>query len=784
MQLSRISNIESLEPRRLLSVAYPSAPAQRIPVTSGSVPSMVLATSKLNENLSWQAITDSPIKRYEMQKAVLNGKIYLFGGLYNSDYKASLRADVYNPQTDTYTRLRDLPKLLTHAQTVVVNSEIWLIGGFVGHHPGLPTKDVWIYNPQSDTYRKGPSLVEANGAGGAGLVNNTIIYFGGQKRDPKTGNETGNIAKAWKLDLSSTNPKWVRVKDMPGARNHFGSVVIGKYVYAVGGQNGGDEWYQNSSRVDRYDVTTNTWTRLKDLPTGRGHSNENTVVAEGKIYLIGGAGNVPSKAQSNARSTVFRYDPDSNTWQTLNNAPVARKNATVAYIDAYLYLIGGGDWKGAYSQAYRAQLLTTDAEGQTPPSTGSSSISGFLWNDTDADGVVDSNESRTGRRTVFLDQNRNGKLDSGEKSTTSDSQGNYRFTGLSAGTYYVTRVFPSGYRLSNDPNGYRTVSIFSNQNIIDIHLGTTNKPGTSTPPSDGTAVWFKASSLPIKLGETSGGVINGKLYIIGDGSSRVYRYDLNTNTWTTLAARSVSAKDQVAEVVNGKLYVFGGVRYLSTGQQVLTTAQVYDPATNKWSNLKNMPYAMAAGQTAVIGGKIYIAGGFTTGNVTTDRVIRYDPASNAYTELARMPRKLDSGASGTDGSKLYIFGGRDVGDRPGNGYAQTLVYNPDTNSWSTNAAQPLPVGRGGISKAPFINGEFYIIGGETDSKYSETGSDGVYDRVDIYNPSTNRWRVGPPIPTDRHGIAPLVLNNRIYVAGGGIVQGKSETSVVEYLQLP
>lgn len=72
-----------------------------------------------------------------MQKAVLKGKIYLFGGDYNSDYRVSLRADVYNPQTDTYTRLSDLPKLLTHAQTVVVNNEILVDGWVLGTPPGI-----------------------------------------------------------------------------------------------------------------------------------------------------------------------------------------------------------------------------------------------------------------------------------------------------------------------------------------------------------------------------------------------------------------------------------------------------------------------------------------------------------------------------------------------------------------------------------------------------------------------------------------------------------------------
>lgn len=118
------------------------------------------------------------------------------------------------------------------------------------------------------------------------------------------------------------------------------------------------------------------------------------------------------------------------------------------------------------------------------PSTGSSSssgsISGYLWNDTDGDGVVDSNESRTGARTVFIDTNRNGKLDAGEKSTLSDSQGNYKFTGLSAGTYYISRLYPSGYRMSNSSSGYVTVNLSTGENKTGVLLGTTNKSSASS----------------------------------------------------------------------------------------------------------------------------------------------------------------------------------------------------------------------------------------------------------------------------------------------------------------
>ncbi|HTL28591.1 MAG TPA: hypothetical protein VL282_05205, partial [Tepidisphaeraceae bacterium] len=42
----------------------------------------------------------------------------------------------------------------------------------------------------------------------------------------------------------------------------------------------------------------------------------------------------------------------------------------------------------------------------------------------------------------------NGKLDSGEKSVVTDSNGNWSFTSLPATTYHVRRVFPSGYTYS------------------------------------------------------------------------------------------------------------------------------------------------------------------------------------------------------------------------------------------------------------------------------------------------------------------------------------------------
>ncbi len=106
-----------------------------------------------------------------------------------------------------------------------------------------------------------------------------------------------------------------------------------------------------------------------------------------------------------------------------------------------------------------------------PPQTGT--ISGFCFNDTDKDGVFDSNETKTGGKTVFLDSNNNGKLDSGEKSQVTNSSGTFSFTGLTAGTYHVRRVFPSGYTYST---ALADVNLTSGQTVTNIAIG--SKPTT------------------------------------------------------------------------------------------------------------------------------------------------------------------------------------------------------------------------------------------------------------------------------------------------------------------
>jgi hypothetical protein len=129
---------------------------------------------------------------------------------------------------------------------------------------------------------------------------------------------------------------------------------------------------------------------------------------------------------------------------------------------------GGASWVNVNLNGANVTNLNL---GSRTVSAAKGSISGVLWNDSDADGIFDGSESASGVRQVFIDTNGNKKLDAGELSTYSDSTGKYKFSNLNAGTYKVTRVFPSGYKLSNNSLGYVTVSLASGQNKTGVNLG-------------------------------------------------------------------------------------------------------------------------------------------------------------------------------------------------------------------------------------------------------------------------------------------------------------------------
>ncbi|HEY2585568.1 MAG TPA: kelch repeat-containing protein, partial [Tepidisphaeraceae bacterium] len=67
-------------------------------------------------SLTWTQVTDSPTPRLEASAVTVGNLLYVFGG-YGTDspnYLATKETDSYDPATDTWARLADMPEGLTH----------------------------------------------------------------------------------------------------------------------------------------------------------------------------------------------------------------------------------------------------------------------------------------------------------------------------------------------------------------------------------------------------------------------------------------------------------------------------------------------------------------------------------------------------------------------------------------------------------------------------------------------------------------------------------------------
>ena len=60
----------------------------------------------------------------------------------------------------------------------------------------------------------------------------------------------------------------------------------------------------------------------------------------------------------------------------------------------------------------------------------------------------------------------------------------------------------------------------------------------------------------------------------------------------------------------------------------------------------------------------------------------------------------------------------------------------------------------------------------------------VYDRVDVYDPENNTWRMEKGMPEARHGIFPVRFGAYIYLPGGGENAGFSQSSVFDRFGRP
>ncbi|HEY9766896.1 MAG TPA: kelch repeat-containing protein [Coleofasciculaceae cyanobacterium] len=124
----------------------------------------------------WTKAAPPTVARQELYPEVLNGKIYVAGGLLTPNTRFSDHFESYDPVKDAWTQLRSLPEARHHITLSAINGLLYGVGGFTGGFPDWRAQTtMFVYNPGSNTWTKGTDLPVARAEGVSAVVDDIDI---------------------------------------------------------------------------------------------------------------------------------------------------------------------------------------------------------------------------------------------------------------------------------------------------------------------------------------------------------------------------------------------------------------------------------------------------------------------------------------------------------------------------------------------------------------------------------------------------------------------------------
>ncbi|PKF74546.1 hypothetical protein CW752_08795 [Chryseobacterium sp. PMSZPI] len=243
---------------------------------------------------------------------IVNNNIYVSNGYQEKGGDAKY-IEKYNITDNSWSILNSTLLTKKFANSEAYDNKIYIFNGWGNSH-------LEIVDLATNTITKGTVNRSYTGNAGSAIHNGKIYVFGGSGLNGAATTKFSNRFQYY--DIASNT--WNSLPDMPTARETKGKIVNDK-LYVIGGFNG-----TPSRLINVYDLKTNLWTNQYTMPAGiYGHS---LAVSGNKIFIVGGVNN---------QSFLAYFDTTTNTLHQLSSNMVPRRHAAAEVYNNKLYIIGG-----------------------------------------------------------------------------------------------------------------------------------------------------------------------------------------------------------------------------------------------------------------------------------------------------------------------------------------------------------------------------------------------------------------------------------------------------------
>lgn len=258
----------------------------------------------------------------------------------------------YSIPNDTWSTRAPFPRPLNHLNAAVVDGKIYVLGGLAeDESQGRAWRvvpDSWVYEPMTDTWTSLLGVPEGQWRGSAAVsVYDGKIFLAGGMTDLELTTRIQRTVAVVSI-FDTVTSEWLKVPEqarrIPEGRDHAGGAVVDGKMFVLGGRDNGQVNVKDTVFVlDSCEVEKGWKVSEARMPTARGGIAAGTVGK--KVYTFGGEGN--RAIESGVFDAVEIYDTLKDRWENVGTMKVPRHGTYAVGARGKVYIPGGGISEGA-----------------------------------------------------------------------------------------------------------------------------------------------------------------------------------------------------------------------------------------------------------------------------------------------------------------------------------------------------------------------------------------------------------------------------------------------------
>ena len=234
--------------------------------------------------------------------------------------------------------------------------------------------------------------------------------------------------------------------------------------------------------------------------------------------------------------------------------------------------------------------------------------------------------------------------------------------------------------------------------------------------------WIQLPAAPGKVSDAGAAIVGGRLIVAGGESigtvfSTVWAYDLASSTWSVLPNLAEPRHGLAVAAIGNTLYAIDGASQpghnaSTPTMQTLTVIPGAARPAGVWQQGSNSLYATQQVGAAVLGGRIWVAGGLTDAQHATAKTEFYDPTIGTWSPGPDLPVPLHHAMMVSYQNTVWVIGGFQPqgGEIIGVASARVLHLNQSQTAWVEAPALHHARGAGA---AAVVGNKIVVVGGRT-----------------------------------------------------------------------